>query len=99
MPFNTYHIHFHEHKDRDKKISKIMASLEQFEQALSRIDQATSTIAERITELENEIKNLGLTSDQEEQLLARTEGLASALEAMGKSPENPVPEDHNGPVA
>jgi hypothetical protein len=85
MAFNTYHIHFHTYDPKiDKKLTKIMASLAQFEQALSRIDQAT--------------RNQGLTEEQETALLSRTEGLASALEAMGKSPENPVPEEPNGPV-
>lgn len=87
------------------KIKQIMATDEQFRQALTRIETATTNagtaitaVGARITSLEETIKNMGLTTAQEDELLAKTEGLgtnletlATALTEMGKTPETPVP--------
>lgn len=94
------------------KIETIMATQEQFAAALSRIDAATTkaatgvtAIGVRITALEDAIKNAGLPAEVEATLLAQVEGvagsteaLATTLEAMGKTPENPVPEPVPEPV-
>lgn len=88
-------------------IGGIMADQAQFEVALNRIEAATNKGAEastaigtRIGKLEDAIKNAGLTKEQEQALLAQTQGLAgsaealaTALTAMGKDPANPVPID------
>jgi predicted nucleic acid-binding Zn-ribbon protein len=88
-----------------KQNQKIMEKLELHLAALQKIDDATTAagaevtrIGDRITALEQAIKDAGLTADQENQLLAHTQGigdravaLASALTQMGKTPENPVP--------
>ena len=90
----------------------IMATLEQHQAALGRVETATTkaatattAIAERMKTLEESIKNMGLTTEQETALLAQTEGvagsaekLATALEAMGKNPETPVPTDPPTPL-
>jgi hypothetical protein len=88
-----------------KQNQKIMADIQTWEAALQKIDTATTQIAgsvtriaDRFTELETAIKEMGLPKDQEDNLLSRTEGignqlttLASTLEQIGKTPENPVP--------
>lgn len=88
-----------------KQNQKIMADTQTWEAALVKIDTATTQIAgsvtrisDRITTLEETIKNMGLPKDQEDALLTRTEGiatglttLAATLEQIGKTPEDPVP--------
>lgn len=92
---------------------KIMSDLSLHQAALGRIEVATtkvatglSAVATRITALEDRVKTLGLTKDQEDQILAHTEGLAGNLEVqadaltqMGKTPENPVPVEPIEPPA
>lgn len=92
---------------------QIMSELSQFQAALGRIEVATTkvatgltAVAARITGLEDKIKGMGLPADQEAQLLAQTEGLASNLESqadvlaqMGQTPENPVPVEPSEPPA
>lgn len=96
----AYHIY------SQNKINKfIMATLPQFQTALAKIDEATSkagnaliAIADRIGKLEEAVKAQGLTEEQENAILAQTEGLganltatAEALAEIGKTPETPVP--------
>lgn len=88
------------------KIEQIMADTKaQFDALFARFDAATTqvgaavtAIGARITGLEETVKNLGLPADQEADILAHTEGivssteaLATALTAMGKTPDVPVP--------
>lgn len=94
------------------KLNQIMATEQQWQAALARIDAATtaagtaaSAIQARIDALNETIKGLGLPSATEDALLAQTEGLggnaealASALTAMGKTPETPVPVEPPAPV-
>ena len=82
-----------------------MATIEQLTAALGRVEAATTegatavtAIGARISSLEEAIKNMGLSAEQEATLLAQLEGvaggtesLAAALTAMGKTPEQPVP--------
>lgn len=89
----------------NSKINTIMANQASFDQALSRIDAATSksaqgltAVADRITALETTIAGLGLTDEQEQAILGSITGVADALEqqaasleAMGKTAEEPVP--------
>jgi hypothetical protein len=84
----------------NSKLDKLMALTEQqFNEVFARIDTATNNIAARITKLEEDIKGLGLAAEVEARLLARTEGMATTLEALGKDPETvPVPEVPAEPV-
>ena len=75
-----------------KQNQKIMATIEQFESALNRIDTATTSIANQLRDLKDQISNQGLSADVEANVLARLETAATQLEAVGKSVENPVPE-------
>jgi hypothetical protein len=88
-----------------KQNQKIMDQLQIHLDALQKIDNATNVaanevtrIGQRITSMEETIRNMGLTADQESQLLTHTQGIgdraeqvANALTQMGKTPENPVP--------
>jgi ABC-type transporter Mla subunit MlaD len=69
-----------------------MATLEQFESALNRIDTATTGIADQLRDLKEQLTNAGLSADVEAQVLSRLETAATQLEAVGTSVENPVPE-------
>jgi DNA anti-recombination protein RmuC len=99
---------------------KIMGKLEDFQGALDKIDAATTKIgtavtsvstsvqrvSDKITALEDAIKNAGLPADQEDALLAHTQGTAdtldqaagvldtaaTALNAVGQDVTNPTPE-------
>lgn len=73
-----------------------MATLEQFEAALTRIDGATTNIANELQSLKDQIANQGLPSDVEANVLARLDAAATKLEGIGKTPENPVPGDNGG---
>jgi hypothetical protein len=88
------------------KIDQSMADTKaQFDALFARFDAATTqvglavtAIGTRITSLEDAVKNLGLPADQEAEILTHTEGivssteaLATALTAMGKTPDVPVP--------
>ena len=93
------------------KLNKIMATQTQFQEALARVEAATTAggvaltaIGARITALEEAIKNAGLPAEVEEQLLgqlsgvgANAEALAAALTAMG-SPTDPIPVPVPDPV-
>jgi hypothetical protein len=82
---------FKELKLINKQNVKIMATIEQFESALSRIDTATTNIANQLRDLKDQIANQGLSADVEANVLARLETAATQLEAVGTSVENPVP--------
>lgn len=88
-----------DYAELEKKLNKIisfnkhiMATLEAFETALSRIDTATTNIAEQLRELKEQVTNAGLSAEVEAQVLSRLETAATQLEAVGASVENPVPD-------
>jgi len=74
-----------------------MATLEQFEAALARIDTATTNIANQLTELRDQIAGAGLPAEQEATVLTRLTSLATQLESMAQTPENPTPEEPTDP--
>lgn len=77
---------------------KIMALNEQqFNDLFARIDTSTTRIADRIRALEDAVKNEGLPAEVEERILAKTTGIADALDAIGKTPETPAPEIPENP--
>ncbi len=70
------------------KLNAIMASQAQFDEALSRIDVATTNIAEDLRGLKDIIAGAGLPSDVEDQVLAKLENAATKLEAVAaETPE------------
>jgi GTP1/Obg family GTP-binding protein len=101
------HIHIHHHgsksddevlhnvytltKSIHSKTVNIMADIQAFETALTRIDTATTNIANQLRDLKDQLANQGLPADVENSVLARLESAASQLEAVGQSVENPVP--------
>lgn len=81
------------------KTNKLMAdSSAQFTAVMQKIDTATTAIAERIRKAEEAVLNGGIPAETEQVILAQLGGLADALEAMGKTPENPVPIEPEGPT-
>lgn len=78
---------FHIHKTQ----KRIMATLAQFEDALNRIDEATTATAEELRSLREELTNAGLDAETEASVLARLNTAADRLEAVGASVEEPVP--------
>lgn len=100
------HIHHHGHKRDDdvlhnvftltksihNKTTSIMATIEQFETALARIDTATTNIADELRALKEQIAGQGLSAEVEANVLARLEAKAQQLEDMSQTVENPVPE-------
>ena len=68
-----------------------MATVQQFEAALSRIDAATTQAAAVIRQLRDDIASSGMTGTDEGNVLGRLEGVAASLEAMAQSPTDPVP--------
>jgi predicted PurR-regulated permease PerM len=82
------------------KINTLMATVkEQFDALNTRLNEATNRIAERLEALEETVQNMGLTAEQEQQILATTEPLIAQLEALGRDPENPIPENPETPVS
>jgi hypothetical protein len=73
------------------KIKTIMATLQQFQAALDRIDAATTDIANDLTLLKEQITNAGLSAEVEAEVIAKLETAATKLEGIGASVENPVP--------
>ena len=69
-----------------------MASVEDFQAAFGRVNEATNGIATKLTELRDQLSNSGLSSEQEAEVLSQLDTLASQLTSMAQDPENPVPE-------
>lgn len=89
----------------NQKLNTVMATQEQVKAILAKIDAATTkagegvtAIGDKIEALKNSVTDMGLTKDQEDEIVnqigdiaTRTEKLADALTEMGKSESNPVP--------
>jgi septal ring factor EnvC (AmiA/AmiB activator) len=102
------HVHHHQHGDEklfteiksiNSKIETIMATIEQFESALSRIDAATTKTAQELQALKDQIAGAGLPAELESEVLAKLEAAATKLEGIGGNVENPVPDETTDPNA
>jgi ABC-type transporter Mla subunit MlaD len=86
----------------NEKLGAIMANLQQFQAALDRIDTATTNAATVLKEVRDKVAQLeaqqGITATDEASVLQRLDSVGSALEQMGKIPENPVPVDPGAPT-
>lgn len=69
-----------------------------FDALAERLNNATNNIAAQISQLRNEIKGTGIPKDQEDSFLARMDGIATQLEAVGK-PEDAGGGDTQPPVS
>lgn len=95
------HIHIHHHNSDDKlfseiksintKIEKIMATEQEWLDVLSRIDVATTNIAEDIRSLKEQLTGQGLPQEVEDRIKAQLEAKATQLEGIAADTENPVP--------
>jgi len=68
-----------------------VATKQQFDDILARLNTATSAAAAKITELRDKLASGGLSAAEEQAALDQLGGVASALEAMAQDPDNPVP--------
>lgn len=73
------------------KIEKIMATEQEWLDVLSRIDVATTNIAEDIRSLKDQIAGQGLPQEVEDRIKAQLEAKATQLEGIAADTENPVP--------
>jgi hypothetical protein len=71
------------------KLNTIMAKQQDFDAVLSRIDAATTNLATVVTDLKDDIKELGLPGETEDAILSKLDAAAAKLEAIGK-PEDPA---------
>lgn len=76
----------------NSKLDEIMATQEQFDQVLSRIDEATNNIADDLRSLKDVIEGSGLPAAIEDQVLAKLEAAAQKLEEVASStPDDGTP--------
>lgn len=78
-----------------KQNFKIMANLEEFQQALADINEAATNIADDITRLTDQLGGGGLTAEQETQILNELRATADRLRAIAdvtQEEEPPVEE-------
>lgn len=80
----------------------IMATEEQFNALLTRIDNATTATAAELRDLKDQLLNQGLPKEVEDRIAARLEAAAVKLEAVGKEdpeesqPDESIPDEGNG---
>lgn len=75
-----------------KQNFKIMANLEEFQQALADINEAATNIADDITRLTDQLGGGGLTVEQETQILTELRATADRLRAIADvTPEEEPP--------
>jgi peptidoglycan hydrolase CwlO-like protein len=73
-----------------------MAKFEDVQAALDAVDTETDRIAAEVEDLKGQI-GAGMTPEQEDAIKARLDALSTRLKAIGKDPENPVPEPEPTP--
>ena len=102
------HVHIHDHRmdketiseiliNQNNKLNKIMAKQEDFDAVLTRIDAATTDIADDLKGLRDEIKNAGLPSDVEDSVLSKLTAAADKLEGIAADPQDPIPTEPTEP--
>lgn len=69
---------------------RLMAKLEQFVEQLNSIDTSTNAIADELRALREDIKGQGLSSEFEDQILARLSGAATRLNAIASPEPDPA---------
>lgn len=77
------------------QLQEIMATLTQFQDALTRINTATSSVAAVLLQIRDKVAqletNAGISANEETSVVNQLSGIATSLEDMAKTPENPVP--------
>ena len=69
-----------------------MASEQDVQALVARLDTATNSVAATLQTLRDQIADGGLTKEQEAAAIANLDGAIARLEALGADPNNPVPE-------
>lgn len=68
-----------------------MATVESMAALIEAANVATNAIADKITALEEKLKALGLTAEQEAVVEAELGGVVARLKAIGADPADPIP--------
>lgn len=98
------HVHVHHHGATDDELRAISATLvemkeqamttaQQMNDALERVNQATTKIAELIRKLIEQQQTGGMTEEEETAVQTKLLAAADALEKMAGSAEDPVPQE------
>jgi Na+/phosphate symporter len=69
----------------------IMAKATTYEELITKLDEATTKLGEKIKELVAKLEEGGLTKEQEEANLAALDAIGDKLVEMGTDPAEPVP--------
>lgn len=69
---------------------------EQFDALMNELSAATTAVGERLETIVEQLKNGGLTKEQETSLYGRISAEVAKLKAMGENPENPIPAEEEG---
>jgi hypothetical protein len=74
----------------------LMANEGQFAGLAQRLDAVTNQLADQLRGLRDQIKDEGLSSEQEDSAIATLDASIKKLEALGADPANPVPLEQGG---
>lgn len=72
------------------------ATNEQFNTLMTELSAATTAVGARLETIVEQLKNGGLTKEQETALYSRISAEVVKLKAMGENPENPIPAEEEG---
>ena len=81
----------------ERKADALMAVAQDIKDLITKVDVATTKIAERITELMDQLDG-GVSASEAEEIKSQLQPLVDQLEAMGKDPNDPVPPPPPPPV-
>lgn len=70
-----------------------MATKDQVDHLVSRLDTATNTVAATLKDLRDKLAAGGLTAEEEAAAITSLDGAIARLESLGADPGNPVPEE------
>jgi hypothetical protein len=76
-----------------RTMEAILATQQQMQDAIARLNTATTAVADRLRRLAEQIENGGMTGEQENAAVAELNTLADSLTSMGQDPADPVPQD------
>jgi uncharacterized protein YukE len=70
---------------------KIMSNARQYDDLVHRLNDATTTIGERIQRIVTQLQDGGMSAEEEDKALAELSEVGDRLVEMGKDPANPLP--------
>lgn len=76
----------------DQKVTRLMATLQNFKDLFAGIGTETDRIAVKIQELMDKISSSGLTGPEESEILADAQAIKDRLTGIGADPTDPIPD-------